>query len=138
MPLWLDLGLHFLLSLFYAVWYLWQYNWKKKRLLCSFIIFAAGTLIDLDHRNHIKNIIKGLAKGRFTAGKPIASFHVCHSPQFALLWLILCSVAALAGYWDFGTLSFASYFTHMLIDSFHGAGTNNSLPAMIYKFFTQH
>ena len=134
--LFIDISLHFLLSSLYSTYFLKRHSWSKNYYFCSFIIFSLGTLIDLDHRNVIGFILEKIGLSHLMFEIPPKLFHICHTAKFAIVLLIACVIVFILGYRDFSLLSFASYSTHMLIDSIKkpGLNPNNILPAQIHKF----
>lgn len=135
-PLWLDISMHLLFSLFYSIHYLKNKKWNKKYLLGSFTIFALGALIDLDHRQFVNNFIKKISGGRISFKLPHHIIHICHTWQFALAVFFLCTALFSFGAKSLPVYIFASYFTHILIDTIGKPGPNpsNLFPAQIYHF----
>ncbi|MBU4421447.1 hypothetical protein L6259_03940 [Candidatus Parcubacteria bacterium] len=138
-PLWIDIPLHLLFTTTYALYYAKKHGWKKRYFAGSLLIVAFGMLIDLDHRRIIEKVLKKLSGDKISLNLPKHIVHICHTWQFAIGLLIASLILFLSGPKDLAILIYASYFTHMLIDSLGKSGLNpsNLFPAKIHHFIAR-
>lgn len=134
-PLWLDLLLHFCFSTLYALAYI-RFREPNKSKWPALLVFASGTLIDLDHYKAFPGLFCNLLKGKLEQ-PVIANINVCHTVGFALLSSAI-NICYLAENPEYAFLALLSYWTHIgVVDAIvkPGSHANNQLPTFIHKFF---